>query len=88
MPDLRFTPQEFERACSLLPEGTMWGDRLNVETVLHIAQASRREALEEAVSVVSDHQRAGREWVTGSLWDTLTNECAGRIRAIATVDTQ
>jgi hypothetical protein len=48
MPDLRFTPEEFERACSLLPEGTMWGDHLSVEIVLHVDQASRRAALSEA----------------------------------------
>jgi hypothetical protein len=52
MPDLRFTPEEFERACSLLPEGTMWGDHLSVEIVLHIAQASRRAAIEEAARLV------------------------------------
>ncbi|MFM0044059.1 hypothetical protein [Paraburkholderia sediminicola] len=54
MSDLRFTPEEFDRACSLLPEGTMWGDSLNVEIVLHIAQASRRAALEEAAKACDD----------------------------------
>lgn len=54
MTDLRFTPEEFERACSLLPEGTMWGEHLSVEIVLHIAQASRRAAIEEAAAACDD----------------------------------
>jgi hypothetical protein len=52
MSDLRFTVAEFERACSLLPEGATWGEHLNVEIVLHIADASRRAALEEAAKHV------------------------------------
>ena len=49
-----------------------------------IERASRRAALEDAATVVSDHNRKGREWVANSLWDTLANECADRIRALAT----
>lgn len=39
--------------------------------------------LEEAAKAFSDHDKAGREWVRGSLWDTLTNEGVARIRALA-----
>lgn len=49
-----------------------------------VEQASRRVALEEAAAVVSDHNRKGREWVADSLWGNLANECAARIRALAT----
>lgn len=49
-----------------------------------VEQASRRAALKEAAAVVSDHERKGREWIAGSLWDTLANECAARIRALVT----
>ncbi|SMG09862.1 hypothetical protein SAMN06265784_101356 [Paraburkholderia susongensis] len=38
--------------------------------------------LEEAAAAVADHCRKGREWIPGSLWDTLTRECAARVRAI------
>lgn len=47
-----------------------------------VEQASRRAALEEAATVVSDHNRKGREWVSDSLWGNLANECAARIRAL------
>lgn len=47
-----------------------------------IEKESRRAALEEAATVVSDHNRKGREWVADSLWDNLANECAARIRAL------
>lgn len=49
-------------------------------------QASRLAALEEAATVVSDHNRKGREWVADSLWGNLANECASRIRALAAGD--
>lgn len=39
--------------------------------------------LEEAAKALSDHDKTGREWVRGSLWDTLTNEGCARIRALA-----
>ncbi len=39
--------------------------------------------LEEAAKAFSDHSKEGREWVRGSLWDTLTNEGCARIRALA-----
>lgn len=42
----------------------------------------RDKALEEAAEAVKDHNREGREWVPGSLWDTLSNEAAARIRSL------
>lgn len=38
--------------------------------------------LAEAITQVSDHQRKGREWIQGSLWDKLTAEAVGRIREL------
>lgn len=38
--------------------------------------------LEMAASAVEDHQKQGREWIKGSLWDDLTREASGRIRAL------
>jgi len=38
--------------------------------------------LEMAAKAVEDHQKEGREWIKGSLWDDLTREAAGRIRAL------
>lgn len=29
------------------------------------------------------HDRSGRQWVSGSLWDTLSRETAARIRSIS-----
>jgi hypothetical protein len=51
MDNVKLTTEQFDRACSLLPEGTMWGEHLTPEIVLHIAQASRRSALEEAAQM-------------------------------------
>lgn len=49
-------------------------------TELHDARAT---ALAEAADAVSAHDRAGREWVKGSLWGTLTNEAVARIKELA-----
>lgn len=38
--------------------------------------------LAEAVQQISDHQRTGREWIPGSLWDKLTAEAAHRIKTL------
>lgn len=61
-------------------------------TVLSALRAPSREPeggavdadaiLEMAAKAVEDHQKAGREWVKGSLWDDLTREASGRIRAL------
>ncbi|MDN7495039.1 Lar family restriction alleviation protein [Burkholderia gladioli] len=39
-------------------------------------------ALEAAATAVEAHDRDGREWINGSLWDTLTREACARIRAL------
>lgn len=49
-------------------------------------QAATQAALERAAKAVEDHDRSGREWVRGSLWDTLSREAAGRIRALMEQD--
>lgn len=49
--------------------------------------AARDTALNEAAAALEDHQRRGREWVAGSLWDTLSREAAARIRALKTTPT-
>lgn len=38
--------------------------------------------LAEAIQQISDHQRKGREWIQGSLWDKLTAEAAVRIKEL------
>lgn len=43
----------------------------------------RLAALAEAASVISDHNREGRQWVPGSLWGTITQECAARINSLS-----
>ena len=47
------------------------------------ARAAWNAALDAAADAVTDHQRDGRAWVPGSLWDTLARECAARIRALS-----
>lgn len=47
---------------------------------------ARRQALQEAAEVVKQHDRKGREWVRGSLWDAIANEGAARILALETAD--
>jgi hypothetical protein len=49
------------------------------------AEAWRRgweAAREGAAKAVTGHDRTGRDWVPGSLWDSLTRQCADRIRAM------
>ena len=38
--------------------------------------------LERAAEAVGNHNKTGREWVPGSLWDSITQEAVGRIRAM------
>lgn len=45
-------------------------------------QKIRDEALDEAAKAVANHNVQGREWVRGSLFDTLANEAAARIRQL------
>ncbi|MCZ8411686.1 hypothetical protein O9649_28235 [Achromobacter dolens] len=44
--------------------------------------AGHDAALEKAAAALEDHRKAGRAWVPGSLWDTLSREAAARIRAL------
>jgi len=44
--------------------------------------AGRTQGLEEAAAAVEQHDRAGREWIPGSLWGQLSSEAASRIRAL------
>lgn len=46
------------------------------------AEAARAAALDEAALAIEDHNRLGREWVPGSLWDNLQNEAAARVAAL------
>ena len=43
---------------------------------------AREAALDEAVAAVEAHDRRGRDWVPGSLWDNITLDAAARIRAL------
>lgn len=52
------------------------------------AEDVRNAALEEAAAAVEDHQRVGRGWVPGSLWDTLSREAAARVRALKQTQAQ
>jgi hypothetical protein len=86
MSDFRFTTAEFERACSLLPDGVTWGKHLNVETVLHIADASRRMALEDAAKVCDEKQ----DWYEKDRCNgqaVAVSACADEIRALTNGDT-
>lgn len=58
-------------------------DTTGFAPVMFVAwQASRTAALEEAAQAVEQHNVTGREWIAGSLWDVLSREAAGRIRAL------
>lgn len=46
------------------------------------AEDVHNAALEQAAAALEDHRKTGREWVPGSLWDTLSREAAARIRAL------
>jgi hypothetical protein len=43
---------------------------------------ARERALNEAAAVIREHNREGRGWIPGSLWDTLANEAAARVQAL------
>jgi hypothetical protein len=46
------------------------------------ADEARSRALDEAATVIREHNREGRGWIPGSLWDTLANEAAARVAAL------
>jgi hypothetical protein len=59
---------------------------LDILTALHTAGIRLIPAgeydpvtIEVAVKVITKHNKTGREWMPGSLWDTITNEAASRI---------
>lgn len=67
MTDAKLTAADFERACSLLPEGVHWGESITPAMVLHIASAaleSAAKATQEAATTngkpASQYFRAGR----------------------------
>lgn len=43
---------------------------------------ARAAVLDQAAAVVRDHNKVGRGWIPGSLWDTLANEAAARVLAL------
>lgn len=45
-------------------------------------ERGRQDALREAAEAVRRHDKTGREWVPGSLWDSITREAAARIDAL------
>lgn len=71
----------YVKACAAAPQGSA----LDAEYSRGRADgfdAGHNAALEKAAAAVEDHQRAGREWIPASLWDTLSREAAARIRAL------
>ena len=46
-------------------------------------RAGYEQGLRDAVQSLTEHNKQGRDWVHGSLWDTLTRECAARIMALS-----
>lgn len=58
-----------------------WNDALQWNNPRYRRQV-RNEALDEAAKAVANHNLQGREWVRGSLFDTLANEAAARIRQL------
>jgi hypothetical protein len=52
------------------------------ERLSALVETARAAALDEAALAIEDHNRLGREWVPGSLWDNLQNEAAARVRAL------
>ncbi|NYT61281.1 hypothetical protein H0A66_02930 [Alcaligenaceae bacterium] len=71
---------------SPLPEGLSFLDprtrKLIQAYALAAYQAGRDAGLNDAAAAITDHQREGREWVPGSLWDILQNEAAQRVRSL------
>lgn len=60
----------------------------SIQIVNYIERAAIKSALEAAAKAVEQHDRRGRAWIPGSLWDTLAKEAAGRIRALTKEATQ
>jgi hypothetical protein len=45
-------------------------------------KACANAALDAATQAVAQHNKTGRQWINGSLWDGLTREASERIRAL------
>lgn len=54
-----------------------------IQSLTRERDEARVKALEEAAAAIEQHDRAGRDWIPGSLWDSITREASGRIRALA-----
>lgn len=48
--------------------------------------AERRQALEDARAAYEAHDRVGRDWIAGSIWDALNHEAAARVAALTNAD--
>lgn len=59
------------------PDPRSWGDGY---------ESGYKAGLEAAAHAMLRHDKDGREWIMGSLWDTLSRECAARIMALAPKD--
>ena len=46
-------------------------------------RAARLALIEECARAAEQTDRVGREWVAGSLWDSITKRAAGAVRALA-----
>lgn len=57
--------------------------RRSIEFARAVERIAQQQALEAAAQAITMHDRKGREWIRDSLWDTLSNEAAARIRALA-----
>lgn len=55
------------------PDPRSWGDGY---------RAGYEAGLQDAARAITQHDKRGREWIMGSLWDTLARECATRIEAL------
>ncbi|KAF1071997.1 hypothetical protein [Variovorax sp.] len=58
------------------------GDFYTADQLRAYGDQRANAALEEAAKAVEQHDRTGREWIPTSLWGTLSNEAAARIRAL------
>lgn len=59
------------------PDPRSWGDGY---------ESGYKAGLEAAAHAMLRHDKEGRDWLKGSLWDTLARECAARIMALAPKD--
>jgi hypothetical protein len=84
---LEYTGRTVERVVTHIQRGYGLPDGLVVMSLAPAAleaqlKEARNAALDEAALAIEDHDRLGRQWVPGSLWDNLSNEAAARVRAL------